>query len=297
VGSRKFTIGFILGPILCAGITGCSAVGSSASTSANSTSSGFKNVSNPFNGQPFILGALGDSISRGFDIADLDSEDVPENWSTGDSLPNSIINQARTLFMSHGWSVNSSSQNLAVVGDTVLGSGSTLQSGASQLAAVGAQVVTIEIGANDVCQGNLAAAGSSSQFENAVVSALRTMLNGPRPPAVIALASIPNIWNLTQIPSFSGSSYCQAAWELLCPNLSIGQSEFETQWAAANQALAAAAAQFPASVTYDNGAVANTQFTAADVSSLDCFHPSITGQEILASTVWGTVQGKMEAKW
>ena len=38
------------------------------------------------------------------------------------------------------------------------------------------------------------------------------------------------------------------------------------------------------------GAVANHPFTTADISTRDCFHPSVTGQATLASVTWPQTQ-------
>jgi hypothetical protein len=37
---------------------------------------------------------------------------------------------------------------------------------------------------------------------------------------------------------------------------------------------------------YDGGAVYRTQFTALNVSTVDYFHPNLSGQQILAQVTW-----------
>lgn len=237
------------------------------------------------------LGALGDSISRGFDITALLQEDPSESWVTGDALPNSIVNDYRNAFSSLGESVNVNSYNFAVTGDTVLGQASTFAAKAQQLAALNPEVVTVEIGANDVCGGNLAAAGTAAIFQSKIVAALQPLLTSANPPKVIAILSIPNIFALTQNTTLSGNANCTAAWTQLCPNLAVGETVFRAQWNAANQALAQAAASLGSSVVYDGGAVAGATFSMADVSTVDCFHPSVSGQAKIASAVWLGLQG------
>ena len=234
-----------------------------------------------------ILGAMGDSISRGYDIQALAQEDLPDNWSTGTDLPNSLLNELNTTFQPTG---SFSGVNVAVVGDSVLGSNSTFAQQAAQLAAQTPQVVTVEIGANDVCQGNLATSGASTTFKNDVVTALQTLVNSPNPPKSIVVLSIPHIFNLTQIPALAANSVCPIAWNLLCPNLQVGQATFDAQWTEANLALQQAATMIGGPVIYDGGAVASTTFAAADVSSIDCFHPSVSGQEKIASAVWQVLE-------
>ncbi len=247
---------------------------------------------NPFALEHFRIGALGDSISRGMSIASVAQEDVPLNWSTGRSLPGSHLNLLAGLFQQYGWSVTIDDYNLAVSGDTVLGASSMLAGQAAQLALLNPHYVTLEIGANDVCQGNLASAGASSAFKAGIVSVLNTLVHASKPPAVIAVASIPNIWALQQIPSLANAQLCQLAWQTVCPNFSVGASAFLAQWMIGNQAIADAVAAVGGNVAYDNGAVSNTVFSAGDVA-LDCFHPSQSGQTKLAQTVWSTVSAKV----
>jgi len=52
-----------------------------------------------------------------------------------------------------------------------------------------------------------------------------------------------------------------------------------------NQALADVCSQYPM-CRFDNDAVFNYPFSANDVSKLDYFHPSLSGQAALASVTW-----------
>jgi lysophospholipase L1-like esterase len=267
---------------------GCKGFQSSSPSSASVQGGG-----NPFGG-PFTMGVLGDSISRGFDILQLDKEDVPDNWATGSKLSDSHLNKFQNLFTQHGWDVQIVPYNLAVVGNTVLGSSSTLAANATQLAGDQPDYVSIEIGANDVCQGLLAPSGAAAAFQSKISSVLSTLLASAHPPKIIAVASIPHIWALTQIPSLASNSGCQAFWNNVCPNLSAGQTAFDAQWTAANQALQGAAAAAGGPVIYDGGVIAGAVFSAGDISNVDCFHPSVQGQSKLSEGIWmATVQNRL----
>jgi lysophospholipase L1-like esterase len=232
----------------------------------------------------FTVGVLGDSISRGLDISTLGQEDVADNWATGSSLPSSLVNQFQNAFSSLSVFVNG--LNLAVSGDSVLGGGSKFANEASVMAASHPQVVVIEIGANDVCQGNLSSATAVSQFQTDVASALTTLTQASPAPQAVVVASIPHIFALTQISTLSNNQTCQLAWQVVCPNLQVGQTAFEAQWNSANQALQQAVTSVGGVVAYDGGAIANTAFTANDVSTVDCFHPSVSGQTKIADAIW-----------
>ncbi len=250
-------------------------------------------TSNPFAITPLKLGALGDSISRAYNINQLNVENPLFNFSTGDSLANSVINRLRMKMQQNGWRVNSATYNYAVTAETVLGVDSSFAQQAAVLASAQPYMVTVEIGVNDLCQGFLTNAAAQTQFRDRIVTSLRALTLSTKPPAVISLASLPRVFSLTQIPALANNQICQFAWTLMCPNLQIGQAAFEAQWGAANQSLAQAAAALGPSVIYDGGAVGATAFTVNDISAVDCFHPSVNGQGKLAQAVWTTVQTKI----
>jgi lysophospholipase L1-like esterase len=233
----------------------------------------------------FAVGVLGDSISRGYDIQTLGQEDLNDNWATGASLPASLVNHFTTVFS--GLNVNVTGLNFAVTGDTVLGTSSQLASRANLMASSHAQVVSLEIGANDVCQGNLSSSAAIASFKAKITSVLTTLTSSANPPQAIVVVSIPHIFALTQIAALASNSSCPIAWSVACPNLQIGQTAFESQWNAANAALQAAATAAGGTVAYDGGVVAGTTFLATDVSSIDCFHPSVSGQTKIANAIWG----------
>jgi lysophospholipase L1-like esterase len=125
------------------------------------------------------------------------------------------------------------------------------------------------------------------------------------PKVYIEVASIPDINQLLTIftnppdpnalARWSAFSVCQA---LLANPLSTDQADvdrraaFRDQVIAYNGALADVCAEFKRCL-FDNNAVFNSTFTAADVATLttvgntaDYFHPSIMGQAQLAETTW-----------
>jgi lysophospholipase L1-like esterase len=237
------------------------------------------------------MAALGDSISRGFDITAIAQDDLSDNWTTGTGLPNSVANRlSAAVAPNYQVAVN----NYAISGETVLGSASLFASQAGLVSSHGNDVVTVEIGANDVCNGLVAGTGATALRDH-MISVLNLLVSSPHPPTVIALVSIPHIYSLTQIPALSSSAICQAAWQLLCPNLQIGQSAFEAQWMAANQALQDAAALVGGPVIYDGGTISATNFALADVSSIDCFHPSVAGQAKIAGAIWPLIQSAVNS--
>ena len=239
--------------------------------------------------QTLQLGVIGDSISRGYDIKSLRTESLDLVWASGTSLSTSHYN--RLLAMSPGLKINVN--NLALVGDTVTEKDSQFQARAQQMADAGADYVSILIGANDICGGDLGTQSGLNAFQRGVSVALSTLLSSAHPPKIIVVSSIPHIWQLTQIPELSSNPFCNMVWDQACSNLQIGQEKFDEQWTAANRALEDAAAAAGPHVVFDNMAVANKNFTADEISGKDCFHPSEKGQGILATEVWNQVSGKV----
>ena len=75
------------------------------------------------------------------------------------------------------------------------------------------------------------------------------------------------------------------------PQPDVNDAAALAKWAAKagspddNTALANVCAQF-VNCKWDNLATFNYKFTTSDVSTIDYFHPSLTGQNSLASTTW-----------
>lgn len=238
----------------------------------------------------FVMGTLGDSISQAFDLSTILQSSPQYNFSSGAALSNSILNEFTTLFATNQWTATITGVDEAVVGDSWLASNTQMPAQVAALIAKNPNVVTIEFGANDICQGHLGTS-TSAQLQSTIEGVLRSLTTSANPPQIIEVMSVPNIWQLTQIPGLTSNPVCQESWAILCPNLQVGQATFQAQWQEMNQALAAAAAAVGGPVIYDGGAVANQSFTQSEVSAIDCFHPSATGQAALATAVWPQILG------
>ena len=241
------------------------------------------------------LAALGDSISQAadanlviniFNLSNLLSANPQYSWSTGNSLANSIysyLNQAVTnLLLPKYNSVQTNNQS--VIGATAENSTIDLAMQVQILQNQNSQVVTLEIGPNDVCSG----AFNQTNFANSVQSAVNTLAASSNPPKAIIINSIPNI---SQLLTLSNSqSYCAAVLPQMCSlvGTSQGIAQLPVLIAQANYSLSQIQGQGTTQVFYDNGAINSVVFSAQDISQ-DCFHPSISGQNLFAQTVWGAV--------
>ena len=105
------------------------------------------------------------------------------------------------------------------------------------------------------------------------------------------VSSIPNIYQLWNI--LHTNLLATATWKYfkICQSmLANTKTEEQRQQVAAqeradNYALARVCQAFR-QCRWDNYAVYNTPFSTADVSTVDYFHPSVTGQKNLAAVTW-----------
>jgi lysophospholipase L1-like esterase len=231
-------------------------------------------------GDPFVMGALGDSMTRGFDTGAL--LDHPEHsWSTGnDGIVKSHASRLAKLFGTV------TSYNVAVSGAKAWML--PLQASAL-LVQARPDYVTILVGANDLCswpdddQEGLASLASG-------VSRAISMIVVANPAVKILLVPVPDMLQLREVGLASG---CQLRWNIthFCPRLlsrsvtTQDLSGFASRLGDANATLASVAAQFPNHVRFAAD-VARSEFSFADVSTIDCFHPSMAGQDFLANQTW-----------
>jgi lysophospholipase L1-like esterase len=283
---------------------------------------------------PHVMAALGDSITRAYNSAGTQFSpgtcpmlrggnvidlDCPTNsWSTGTNpAVNSQFQRIQAM---------DPDRDPAAFNDSISGArASGLLSQAQNAAAQDADYVTIEIGANDACRSSISAQTPTATFRSQVEAAVDGLVSAD-PKVYIEMLSIPDInqlWAIFTSPPnpdallrWSAFGTCQA---LLANPLSFADADvdrraaFRAQVIAYNGALADVCAEFKR-CRFDNNAVFNSSFTAADVATVrntaglpgldfwdavpvidpngsagspaDYFHPSLLGQTILAEGSW-----------
>jgi hypothetical protein len=131
-----------------------------------------------------------------------------------------------------------------------------------------------------------------STFTSEFKQTLATLEAGLPSTAHIFVASIPNLYRLWQ--TYHTNSLAKFTWSTahICQSLlSTSDTDADRQAVvnretAFNQVLAQQCAQF-ANCRFDGDAVFNYSFSTSDVSKLDYFHPSLSGQAALANVTWG----------
>jgi lysophospholipase L1-like esterase len=234
---------------------------------------------------PASMAAMGDSITRAYDVCCYYGDHPGQSWSTGYTSYDGIashyerIKRVKPAIVGHVY-------NDAVSGAKM----SAANTQAGNAVAQGARYVTIELGANDLCTSSPSTMTSTDTFRSQFQTTMATLDQG-LPEAHIFVASIPNIYQLWQV--LHGNSLARRVWAAakICQSMlgatrtEAERQEVVTREKAFNQILADTCAKY-GRCRWDGGAVYGYQFSASRVSVLDYFHPSLSGQAALASVTW-----------
>ena len=234
---------------------------------------------------PHSMAALGDSITRAYDVCCFYGDHTGQSWSTGYTGYDGIsshyerIKAVTPAIVGHAY-------NDAVTGAKM----SAAPTQADKAVAQGARYVTILLGANDLCTSSPSTMTPTDTFRTQFDSAMtRLMRQDPKPRVLVS--SIPNLYQLWQVlHTNSVARWVWANFHICQSMLGATRTEAERQQVVAreqafNQILADTCAKY-ARCRWDGRAVYNYQFSASQVSKLDYFHPSLSGQATLARITW-----------
>jgi lysophospholipase L1-like esterase len=234
---------------------------------------------------PNSMAAIGDSITRAYDVCCWYGDHAGDSWSTGGTWYDGVTSQYERIKKVNG-AIAGHNHNDAVTGAKM----SAAATQASNAVAQGAQYVTILMGANDLCTSSVSTMTSTTTFAAQFRAAMDTLHAG-LPHAHVFVASIPNIYQLWQVlhtnwlarSVWSAAHICQSM--LSSSNTETQRQQVVAREQAFNQILANTCAAY-ANCKWDGGAVYRYAFSAGQVSTLDYFHPSLSGQAALASVTW-----------
>ena len=236
---------------------------------------------------PASMAAIGDSITRAYDVCCAYGDHPGQSWSTGSTSYDGItshyerIRQLNPAMAGHA-------ANDAVTGARM----AAAPTQAGQAVGQGARYVTILLGANDLCTSSPSTMTSTDSFRTGFSQAMATLM-AQNPDPYVFVASIPNLYQLWQV--LHTNSLARWAWAnfhicqsmLAATNTDTQRQQVVTRELAFNQILADVCAQY-SRCRWDNKAVYNYQFSASQVSTLDFFHPSLSGQAALARVTWNS---------
>lgn len=238
---------------------------------------------------PSSMAATGASATTAYNTCPTPGTNCPANsWSTGtEAAVNSIYLRIRAM----NPAIEGRAFNDAVAGSKM----ARLQAQVETAAEQRAELVTVDMGSNDICTDTEEGMTSVASFEASFGAAL-TALTTRRPATRIAVASIPNVHRLWRILHTSEAAV--RAWNdhTICQSMLANPTSTSRADAARrnrvlvrigqlNEALAAVCARY-VNCRYDGGTAFAYQFEAAEVSTRDYFHPSVAGQASFAREEW-----------
>jgi lysophospholipase L1-like esterase len=235
---------------------------------------------------PSSMAAIGDSITRAYDVCCSYGDHPGQSWSTGSTSYDGIASHYERIRQLNS-AITGRGYNDAVTGAKM----SAAPGQATQAVGQGARYVTILLGANDLCTSSPSTMTSTTTFRAYFSQAMATLL-APGQDRYVFVSSIPNIYQLWQVLHTNALARTVWAAANICQSM-LGATRTEAQRQlvvdrerAFNQILAEVCASY-SRCRWDNKAVYNYRFSASQVSSLDFFHPSLSGQAALARVTWG----------
>ena len=242
-------------------------------------------------GVPDSIGVLGDSISQG---TNLDSSHIGSNptysWATGTEA---AVQSVYTRTLAGNPNISGKNFNYSVNGAKMTdANGQAVNLNGT---AGGIELAMIEMGGNDVCTGDEPSMTPVTTYRTQFQTAMNTLTTG-FPNRRILVLSVPDVYQLwallhtnsSAVPIWNVAHICQS---LLANPTSTAQADVDRRARVRqrnidfNTQLSEVCALYP-KCQFDNNAIFNAGFTAADVSDFDYFHPSLQGQTNLAAGAW-----------
>jgi lysophospholipase L1-like esterase len=235
---------------------------------------------------PHSIAGIGDSMTRAADVCCWYGDHPAQSWSTGGGLFDGISSHYERI-LARDPAIYGHNYNDARSGAKMVDAQAQAQTAVMQAA----RYVTIEMGANDACTSSPATMTSVSDFQAKFAATMAELATGLPANAHVFVASIPNIYHLWQLLHGNGTAeFIWTAFGICQSMLSTANSEQDRQTVLAreqafNQVLADVCSRY-AFCRFDGDAVFNYQFSTSQVSTLDYFHPSLSGQAAFASITW-----------
>ena len=231
---------------------------------------------------PTSMASAGDSMTQAANVDPCCAGDNPQySWSTGTDA--AVASHYRKLA---ALQPSITRQNVAVSGARI----ANLQSELGLIPSDPLGYLTILIGANDVCTPSLATMTDPTVFETTFRNAINAF-HAAHPETLILVGSIPNIYQLwsvlhtipAAVSTWSSVGICQSM-------LSSTNTETDRQFVLArekalNGKLAKVCNATP-HCKWDKLAGFNFKYTPNDVSTVDYFHPNLTGQNHASAVEW-----------
>jgi len=268
-------IGFAL---LCLLILACEGTGAAAPEPSGK----------PKPGLPSSMAALGDSITAGYGSCPAYVACTRNSWSTGSSA---TVDSHYDRILAGNPKIKGQEHNYSVPGARA----ADLTGQAARAVSAKVGYVTILIGANDACAGQVQDMTAIGAFRTQIDAALAALKKG-LPKARILVVSIPDVYRLWQVGHDDPAAV--RAWDRgICPSMlaratstadadADRRHRVDARIGAYNDALAAACRAYGKRCRWDGGGAHNVRFTLDLVNKTDYFHPNTAGQRELADATY-----------
>ena len=235
---------------------------------------------------PKSMAALGDSITRAYDVCCSYRDHPGQSWSTGGTWYDGISSHYERIKRRNS-AITGRASNHAVTGAKMSAAADQASAAAAQRAAY----VTVLLGANDLCTSSPSTMTATDTFRTQFSEAM-AVLKQQLPSARIFVSSLPDLYQLWKVLHTNRVARTVWATAGICQSM-LGATRTEAQRqqvvareVAFNQILAEGCHQYGANCRWDGGATYNYKFSASQVSVLDFFHPDLDGQAALARVTW-----------
>ncbi|HEV7773405.1 MAG TPA: GDSL-type esterase/lipase family protein [Conexibacter sp.] len=238
---------------------------------------------------PDSMAATGASATTAYNTCAIPGTNCPANsWSTG---TNATVNSIYLRILATNAEMRGHLHNDAVAGRKMAGLQAQFEVAAEQRV----ELVTVDMGSNDICTDTEAEMTSVESFSGSFDAAL-ALLTTRLPNVRIAVASIPNVHRLWRILHEDAAAVRSWNEHTICQSILANPTSTARVDAARrnrvldritelNLAGEAVCAEY-VNCRDDGGAAAGYAFEAGEISTNDYFHPSIAGQTAFARTEW-----------
>jgi lysophospholipase L1-like esterase len=232
----------------------------------------------------FKMGALGDSITIATN-SDGFGHRPKFSWATG-------TGSTTRNFTSHFLKLKKLKRNDVAAYNKAKGGAraKNIVRQAKELVSKKLDYATILIGANDLCAWKEHDQGKLDEYEGNVRKAIQTLLKSNEKMKILLLP-VPDMYNLWKVNS--DNKKCTRLWNsfgvckpILSSSLTPGKrEEFKQRWEDVNRTLGRISTDYPDNIKF-NDEIANTKFDKSHISTIDCFHPSVKGQQLISKLAW-----------
>ncbi|QHC59015.1 GDSL-type esterase/lipase family protein [Rathayibacter sp. VKM Ac-2760] len=245
--------------------------------------------------------AFGDSITRAAGTCGSEADCPANSWATG-TAPE--VHSLATRLQETNPDRTVKAANYAKSGSRIAGVSEAVSS--AKAAGADPELITLLIGGNDLCSPEVPAgpdgyAMTTAADFSASASSLLEQITSAWPRANVLVGSMPNIASEWQAVKDSQGKFIWSIFEICrttrgakADNIVQKGAAFDAAVAAAaertqqyNDALASACAAVGPRCIWDGGALSQTPITKDLLSTVDYFHPNVSGQAQIARVLWG----------